>query len=273
MTENIDLSVHRIGSRRVVSVITPCFNGGRFLDRVVECVAMQGYDLEHILVDDGSTDDTWAKILVLADRFDWIRPLKLSRNCGPSIARNAAIRMSTGKYLAFLDVDDIWLPEKLSVQIEFMEREECALSFTDYRFISDDGSLVGWRFRGFNQIGWNLHHMTRSIGCLTVIVDHEKIPEFSFPEIGSDLRAEDFLAWSSCIAKYGNAVRCPHDLARYSIVLGSRSSNKVNGSLKIWRIYRKVEKIPVFLSMIFFMCYVLHAFWKRYYYAPRTINF
>lgn len=252
----------------LVSVITPNYNGERFLMRALETVAMQDYSVEHIVVDDCSTDSSWEQLQLMAKQYPWVIPLKLEQNSGPVVARNRAIELAKGRFLAFLDVDDFWLPQKLATQIQFMLDERCALSFSDYRFVTEDGRTVGRRLQGYDRIGWHLHHMTRYLGCLTIVVDRGKFPDFQFPDIDPGFRAEDFLAWSHCIINGGPAMRCPHDLARYSIVSNSRSSNARRAAKSVWKLYRDVEGISLWSAAIYFIVYACGVAWKRYWFRP-----
>lgn len=256
-----------ISSAPLVSVITPTFNGERFIRRSVECVRRQNYPVEHIIVDDCSTDSSWGLLEKLSTEYPWLKPLRLKRNSGPVVARNIGIESAQGRFLAFLDIDDFWLPDKLHTQVNFMLGRNCVLSFSDYRFVSEDGTKVGRRLRGFDQVGWHLHHMTRYLGCLTIILDRERYPEFQIPEISPATRAEDFLAWSRCITKFGPALRCPFDLARYAVVANSRSAAK-KGSISVWRMYRQLEHIPLHLAAFYFSAYATGVYWKRYWNRP-----
>ena len=96
-----------------MSIITPNFNGERFIRRVVESVCQQNYSVEHIIVDDCSTDGSWALLEELSQDYSWLKPIRLEKNAGPVVARNRAIELAQGRFLAFLDVDDFWLPHKL----------------------------------------------------------------------------------------------------------------------------------------------------------------
>jgi hypothetical protein len=148
-----------------------------------------------------------------------------------------------------------------------MQKKDCILSFSDYRFVSENGRFIGRQLRGFNQIGWHLHHMTRYLGCLTIVLDREKNSDFRIPKIQPATRAEDFLAWSQCIQRFGPALRCPHDLARYAVVPNSRSAAK-KGSISVWRLYRYLEKIPLHWTIFYFFTYATGVFWKRYWNQP-----
>jgi len=254
----------------LVSVITPNFNGIRFIHRVVESVRRQNFSLEHIIVDDHSEDGSWELLIKLAEKYTWLKPLRLSENSGPVVARNRAIEIASGRFLAFLDVDDFWLDHKLSTQIEFMNNNGCALSFSDYRFVTEDGRKIGRRLKGFNRVGWHSHHMTRYLGCLTVVLDRNQILDFKFPDLKTAKRAEDFLAWSNCIKSFGPALRCPFDLARYAVVAKSRSTVTPDSIGSVWRLYRDVEGISFPVASFYFSIFALSVAWKRFRFRPTT---
>jgi teichuronic acid biosynthesis glycosyltransferase TuaG len=150
-----------------------------------------------------------------------------------------------------------------------MEETGAALSFTDYRVISEDGSLIGRRITGPSRVGWRLHHATRYLGCLTVMVNRELCTDFSFGQISPAIRAEDFLAWSRILLKHGPALRCPHDLARYAVVQNSRSSNRSRAARSVWRLYRRVEKIPALPACAYFLSYAASTLIKRWRHRPQ----
>lgn len=255
-------------SQPLVSVITPSFNGERFIRRVVESVRQQRFSVEHIIVDDCSSDGSWDLLVTLSSKYPWVKPIRLEKNLGPVFARNKAIEIAGGRFIAFLDVDDVWLPSKLSIQIPYMIANNAGICFTDYRFMTEDGVKVGKLLKGPNRVGWYLHHATRYIGCLTVIIDRNHLPNFYFPPINPSYRAEDFLAFAHAIKKCGYALRCPDDLARYSVVSSSRSSNLKNNAISVWRIYRVIEKISIITSIGLFISYALLASYKRLRFRP-----
>lgn len=254
-----------------VSIITPAYNASRFLPRCIATVANQGVEHEHIIVDDCSTDNT-AEVL---DRLKLINPqlvtLRSNCNVGPMEARNIAIQNARGRFLAFLDADDVWHRSKLAKQIAFMKSRGAALSFTDYRFMTEDAKFIGARLRGPREIGWHLHHMTRYLGCLTIMVDRLLCPTFHFPKITREIKAEDFLAWARVIQEHGSAYRCPEDLARYSVVEGSRSSNGLGAARTVWTLYREIEHIPLPQAATYFLAYAAFTMAKRFICKPCRI--
>jgi glycosyltransferase involved in cell wall biosynthesis len=253
----------------LVSVITPAYNAGRFIARLVACVQQQeNVSYEHIIVNDASTDDTADRLQQLAFNDPRIRLINCPKNVGVVMARNLAIKAARGRFLAFLDADDVWLPEKLSRQTDFMLRTHAAISYTDYRFMSEDGRLIGRRICGPRRVGWHMHHMTRYLGCLTVVVDRTQCPDFSFGTVSPKYRAEDFLAWSKLIRQHGYAYRCPHDLARYAVVANSRSSNKAQAARSVWRLYRDIEYLPALQAGFYFVTYAFFASIKGFLCRP-----
>jgi teichuronic acid biosynthesis glycosyltransferase TuaG len=248
----------------VVSVITPVYNARRYLDRLIKSVEAQFYPLEHVVVDDCSTDGSYEVLVELARSRPWMKVHRLSENSGPVFARNFAIKMSVGRYLAFLDADDFWLPGKLVAQVDFMATHKCPMTFTDYRHMSECGRMVGDLISGPSSIDWHKHHTSRFIGCLTVMIDRAVVSDFEFPRINPSVRAEDFLAWSSVINKHGPATRVPLDLARYAVVPNSRSSRKIQATQSVWLLYRQVEGIPLFEGFLLFARYLVFAVFKHF---------
>jgi teichuronic acid biosynthesis glycosyltransferase TuaG len=249
------------------------YNASKFIARVLQCVSDQNFiECEHILVDDCSQDNSYELLTQAALKNSYIKVIRLPINSGPVVARNEALRLASGKYIAFLDADDYWMPNKLKIQLKFMEENNATLCFTDYRFITEDGALVGKRISGFNKIGWTQHHITRYLGCLTMMVNRERVPDFHFPNIAPSVRAEDFFAWSRILLIAGPALRCPYDLARYSVVSNSRSSNSFAAARSVWSLYVGVEKIPLVKAVPYFIAYIFSAGFKRFLYKPKFIS-
>jgi teichuronic acid biosynthesis glycosyltransferase TuaG len=261
---------HKMEANPLVSVITPVYNARRFVRRVVECVQLQRISTEHIIVDDCSTDGGAELLRELAAIYPSLRVILLAQNAGPAAARNAGMRVARGRFLAFLDADDLWMPEKLLIQTEHMLQNQIAISYTDYRFMSVDGSKVGALVRGPNRITRSRHFATRSgLGCLTVMIDRERVPGFGLVALQPFVdRAEDFWAWAEVLKGF-DAYRVPLDLARYTVVPGSRSSNPFYKAKVIWRIYRTVEGLGLGKAIIYYLSFMVSAFFKRLYCAPR----
>ena len=124
----------------LVSIITPSFNSSQFINECINSVIIQTYNnWEMIIVDDCSQDDSVNIISDMAVKDKRLNLITCDQNIGPSEARNIALKHAKGRYIAFLDSDDIWHKEKLQRQLNFMKEKDCAFSFTSYQPISENG--------------------------------------------------------------------------------------------------------------------------------------
>ncbi len=246
----------------LVSIITPVYNAARWLPEMLASVSAQTFKRwEHLLVDDGSTDGSQSLIETASHMDSRIRLLRMERNGGPSTARNLAIAAARGRYIAFLDADDLWLPEKLTRSVEWMSMHGYAFIYHDYRHLSHDGARVGALIKGPEILDLRTLHTRRGTGgCLSVVLDRKLINEFSFPA-NYRLQHEDFYAWMSLI-RYGHlGHRLPADLGRYRLSPKSRSANKLNGAYNTWLIYRDISNLPFLRAAIWWLQYAWNGFW------------
>lgn len=133
----------------LVSIITPSYNTGRFIAETIESALAQTYgNWEMIIVDDCSTDDTDEVVAGYVKQDSRIRYIRNERNSGAALSRNRALREARGRWIAFLDSDDLWMPEKLERQIQFMEKNGYAFSYTKYEEISEDSEPLGIEVSG-----------------------------------------------------------------------------------------------------------------------------
>lgn len=162
----------------VISVITPAYNSEVFIKETIQSVLDQTYsDWEMIIVDDRSKDDTVSLIKEMQDKDARIRLIELEKNSGSAVARNTAIEHSNGRYIAFLDSDDSWYPEKLERQLKFMQDEDVAFSFTEYVRTLEDGTETDYISKAPETVDWDALMKRCVIGCLTVMIDTEKTGE------------------------------------------------------------------------------------------------
>lgn len=244
----------------LVSIVTPCYNAERWLPGFFFGVLSQTLkNWELILIDDCSFDQTGKIISEYASRDERIKYTRLHLNSGPSVARNQGVAQSIGRYIAFLDVDDLWHPSKLEIQIAWMNAFSIGMSYHDYRHISADGSAVGHIVKGPNHLSWSLLHKRRGVGCLSIVFDRELCPLPVFPEQRDKFIAEDLVAWLSVLKQGVIARRLPLCLAYYRISPSSRSSNKFNAFLSVWNIYRVVSKISFLKCLWYISCYCIHS--------------
>ncbi len=243
-----------------VSIITPVYNAKAWLPALFETTRQQTFrGFEHILADDGSADGSVEEALRLSAGDPRVKVLRMPANGGPAAARNLAIDAAQGRYLSFLDADDLWLPHKLEHQLTWMKQEGHAFTYHDYRHMSHDGRKLGQVVRGPDVLTLKSLHTHRGTGgCLSVMVDRQQLPWFRFPDLQRSL-PEDFLAWLDIIQHGHHGHRLPEDLGRYRLTPASRSSNKLASALAVWDLYRRVEKLPLLTATSWWLQYAWNA--------------
>ena len=170
----------------MVSIITPCHNSARFISETIMSVLKQTYqDFELIIVDDCSTDDSLLVIQPFLNSNSNIILVPLKENVGAAEARNVALRLAMGRYIAFIDSDDIWEPTKLERQLNFMVSNNYSFTFTSYRVIDENGILTNRKITAPRKISYSGYLKNTIIGCLTVVVDKQQIGYFEMPNIRS----------------------------------------------------------------------------------------
>lgn len=223
----------------LVSIIMPSYNTAKFIGDSIESVLSQTYaNWELIIVDDCSTDETDEVV----SRFDdnRIRYLKNEKNSGAAISRNRALREAKGRWIAFLDSDDLWFPEKLEMQVEFMKKNGYHFSYTNYIEIDEDSKPNGKLVTGPKKIGKCGMHNYCWMGCLTVMYDIESIGVLQIPDIKKN---NDYAMWLKACKKAKchllNEVLAKYRRGR----VGSISSHSVR-SMIVWhyKLFRESEE-------------------------------
>jgi teichuronic acid biosynthesis glycosyltransferase TuaG len=212
-----------------------------------------------IIVDDCSTDDTVAVIKNFAASDERIRLLRQPANAGPANARNAALKAARGRYVAFLDSDDLWLPRKIELQLAFMAKNRAALSYTAYRRFDPSSQRTGVLIPARPTFNYRALLGNPGIACLTAIVDRERTGAFLMPLV----RHEDFALWLSLLRGGLEARGLNVDLARYRVSEASVSSNKVRSAQWVWSIYRDVEGLSLPYAGWCLTHYAINAVRKR----------
>lgn len=176
----------------LVSIITPSYNTAKFVGKTIESVRIQTYqNWEMIIVDDCSsdkTDEVVAKYLI--DRR--IKYIKNEKNSGAAISRNRALREAKGKWIAFLDSDDLWSPEKLEKQISFMKKNGYHFSYTKYEEIDENDKSLGVKVTGPKKISKQKIYNYCYPGCLTVMYDAEYVGIIQIKDIKKN---NDYAMW------------------------------------------------------------------------------
>ncbi|MGF9965821.1 glycosyltransferase family 2 protein [Bacillus rhizoplanae] len=243
-----------------VSVITPSYNSARFITETIQSVQQQTYEQwEMIIIDDGSTDDSVSIITEYIKNDSRIRLLSLKQNVGIAAARNIGLKEARGKYVAFLDSDDIWFPHKLYEQISFMKEKNVAFSYTSYCYINEDGENLDVHVQAPVALDYYDLVGNTVIGCLTVMLDRTKIPHVEMPMI----RPEDTALWLSLLKQGYKANGLQQVLAKYRIVNNSVSRNKLKAALQYWKLLRQQESFHVVKAAFYFSKYAYHAYQKN----------
>ena len=244
----------------LVSIITPLYKAENWLKELFKTIDGQVFrDFEHILVDDnGHAEGLEALKQLVSERPNCV-VLSTGVNSGPAIARNIGIAHARGRYIAFLDADDVWHPRKLQTQIEYMTSRRIAFCFHDYRHMSPDGALVGPAISGPDILDFPTHHKRRGTGgCLSVMLDQEQLKGFSFPLVEKRF-PEDYLAWLEIINRGVNGHRLPQVLGLYRLSPNSRSADKLTVVKSVWEVYRDIERLPLPKAGWWWSHYVLNA--------------
>jgi glycosyltransferase involved in cell wall biosynthesis len=236
----------------LVSVITPVHNSGDFVGEAIRSVQAQTFsDWEMIIVDDCSTDDSAQIVETFLAEDDRIRIIKLPANSGAAVARNTAIEAAQGRYIAFLDSDDLWLPKKLEKQLSFMRESGTAFSYSAYARIDEKGKThtpIGvpesLRYRDLCK--------TNYIGCSTAIYNTEVYGKRLMPIIRY---GQDFALWLELLRNGNEARGLNMILTIYRVRSDSLSSRKIKGSNYVWRIYRNMERLSFMKALNYFSQY------------------
>src|SRR5699024_1050422 len=217
-------------------VIMPAYNSEKFIGRALDSIIAQTYkNWEVIVVDDCSTDNTPIVVREYIEKYPQIKYCKLVKNSGAAVARNKAIDKATGTYIAFLDSDDVWKPEKLSIQIEFMEKNEYNFTCTSYTKIDEEDNYLGKTV--MTKIKSDYSRVLRTCpGNSTVIYNAEILGKFKIPDIK---KRNDYVMWLKVIKKSKYLYGLEEPLGSHRIRKDSISSNKFDLVGYHWKVYRE----------------------------------
>ncbi len=246
-------------SKPLISILTPCRNARATLLETANSVFAQTYPhWEWLLVDDGSTDGTIELVHELASKDPRVKLIRNPVAGSPGKSRQMAFEKSSGVWCAFLDADDMWLPEKLEEQLKFHLENNYDFSFHAYRRISVDGQQVGRKLTAPKKVGVAELLSCRPIGNLTVIISRNILKGLEFPSAFN----EDFRLWLKILKKGHTAYFLNKDLARYRIVPGSRGANKKLVARDIFNIYWNDDDLRFDQKLMYFSLYAVTSLMK-----------
>lgn len=245
-----------------ISIITPSYNSSGFISNTIGSVIDQAVsNWELIIVDDCSTDNSVEVIQGFVDKDPRIKLIQLTENSGAAVARNKGIEAAKGRYIAFLDSDDAWLPNKLEKQVAFMQENNYPFTFAAYDKVNESDEI-------FSHVGvpdkvtYSDLLKSCSIGCLTAMYDTEFFGKVYMPLIR---KRQDLGLWLKLLKKTKYAYGLNETLGFYKVRKDSISANKKSAALFTWRLYRDIEKLSLPKAIYYFSHYAVRGLLRTKY--------
>lgn len=252
--------------KELVSIITPSYNTAKFISKTIESVQAQTYkNWEMIIVDDCSTDNTDEVVCkYLSDNR--IKYIKNEKNSGAAVSRNKALREAKGKWIAFLDSDDLWSPEKLEKQIKFMKENEYHFSYTDYEEIDEQDQPLGVKVTGPKRISKQGMYNYCYPGCLTVMYNTDYIGLIQIKDIKKN---NDYAMWLEVCQK-ADCWLLDENLGKYRKRSGSISRHGIR-TMMCWhyKLWYEIEEKSAFMSLWYTGRNLMFGFMKKKRYVKR----
>lgn len=251
----------------LVSIITPSWNCGRFIAETIRSVKQQTYsNWEMIIVDDCSTDDTKKIVEGYADD-PRIKYLCLDKNSGAAVARNTALKMAKGRWIAFLDSDDIWLPDKLEHQIKFMSENNYAFTYHNYSEIDEEGIALGVDVSGIGKVRKFAMFSCCWPGCLSVMYDKNKVGDIQITPVAKN---NDTAMWLKVVRK------SPCHLLNDNLARYRRRANSITPKpiwKRIWAhypLFRVAENMNPIAATFWTLMNVAGNIYKKLFFVKKT---
>ena len=245
---------------QLVSIITPLYNKEKYIEETIKSVQNQTYrDWEMIIIDDCSTDAGAEIVQRLCKNDSRIRFVKNQNNLGAARSRNKAIDLARGRYVAFLDADDLWVSSKLERQISYMKERSCAFCFSSCGVVDENSNREKNVRKVPDVVDFHTLLKGNVIPCLTVVLDRKEFSRIEMPQIGH----EDYALWLKLLQQGKMAYGINEVLAYYREYVNSLSGNKMMAAKWTWNIYRNYLKLGYIKSFYYFINYLYHAVKKR----------
>ncbi|MES2411895.1 MAG: glycosyltransferase family 2 protein [Bacteroidota bacterium] len=232
---------------KLVSIITPTYNSEKFISATIQSVQNQTYPTwELIIIDDCSTDKTVEIINRVVKSDSRIKLHSLTKNEGTGIARNIGVANSKGTYISFLDSDDLWKPNKLEMQLNFMRENDLAFTFSFYECIDENGNHLNIRKEAPSLTTYKKLFFCNYIGNSTAIYNADVLGKIPINKIR---KRQDWMLWLTIVKKIKVAQPVPDVLAYYRIRKNSISSSKIDLLKFNFNVYHKFHKMNYFVSL------------------------
>jgi teichuronic acid biosynthesis glycosyltransferase TuaG len=248
-------------SSPAVSIIVPCYNSGRFIRATLEAVRAQTFtDWECIVIDDASSDDSAAIVAAMAEEDPRIVPLRLPENLGAAGARNAGLERVRGDYIAFLDSDDYWVPEKLARQVAYARETGAAMVHSSYRFVDESGQFLPGGVKASDRVDLRSYMRNTEIGMSTSLIDRGKIGAIHFKNIRL---CQDTDLWLTLLDRGFVSRGMEEVFVHYRIREGQISGSKIGMAKQVLRLYLGIEQVAFPGRIFYFCCYAANGVLKR----------
>ncbi|MBA4686394.1 MAG: glycosyltransferase [Candidatus Galacturonibacter soehngenii] len=241
----------------LVSVIMPAYNAEKFIDTAIHSVLIQDVPLELIIIDDCSTDNT-KNVQVNYQTHSNVIYVKNESNLGAAASRNKGVAMARGKYIAFLDADDYWLPHKLSRQLDALLAKQRVLCSTARELMTPNGNLTGKVIPVPENITYSMMLKHNLINCSSVVMLRDVALEFPMEHEDSH---EDYIMWLRILQKYKKACAVNEPLLKYRLSNSGKSGSKFQSAKMTYKVYRYMG-FGLFKSCACFISYAIHGVLK-----------
>ena len=243
----------------LVSVIMPAYKCANFIRTALDSALIQDVPMEILVINDCSPDNL-DQVMRAYQEYPQIRYLKNEKNMGVAETRNKGVRLARGEYIAFLDADDYWEPDKLKRQLKLIREKGTVLCSTARELMNPDGSLTGHIIPVMPEFSFHDLKRHNQINCSSVLMKREVALEFPMHHDDSH---EDYLMWLEVLKKYGNGCAINEPLLKYRITNTGKSGNKWNSAKMTYKTYRYMG-FGFFRSAFYFVNYAFHGMRKYF---------
>jgi len=245
----------------LVSIIMPSYNAEDYIAESIESVIHQTYqNWELIITDDRSSDRTPEIVQTYCQKDSRINFIIAEQHTGIAGTRNQCLARVKGRFVAFLDNDDLWVPEKLDKQVRFMLEKDCAFSYSEYELMKEDGTPKGKTIKTAGIINYNKYLRNTIIGSGTIMLDTKKTGSLKMPY---NATSDDMALWCKILKDGHQAYPIKEVLMKYRVRSNSASANKWKAAKDVWIVYRQQERLSFFYALFCFVGYAFNAVVKR----------
>lgn len=254
--------------KTLVSIITPAYNAETHIEDTIKSVQQQTYqNWEMLITDDASKDNTCRIVQKFIESDPRVKLFKLDKNQGPAYSRNYSIQNAKGQFIAFLDADDLWYPEKLAIQVKAMLKNDVGVSFSSYERIDEDNKALNIVVKAIPNLTYAKLLRNNYIGNLTGMYDASRIGKIYHPELK---KRQDWCLWLEALKKSNKpAIGIQEVLAKYRVRKDSVSSHKFQLVTYNFQVYHQYLKFSFLKSTAYLFLFLVEYFFVR----PKYIEY